>query len=200
MDNCKKFFLRAVSGLFVALMLLASGPVLQALAEDFSADMVSRAGKETIKSKIYVSGDKSRVEMPENIMIIRGDKKISWIIMPSEKMYMEHPIVNSQAPKTAKNFDNETERKSLGMETIDGKPAEKFEVTYMEKNKPVRVYQWIRDGKLPVKTEAVDGSWGTEYKNISTAKQPESLFEVPEGYQSMAMPSMGSIMSNMLGK
>jgi hypothetical protein len=40
--------------------------------------------------------------------------------------------------------------------------------------------------------EAVDGSWSVEYKNVSLGPQPDSLFEVPEGFQKATMPSFGS--------
>jgi hypothetical protein len=55
------------------------------------------------------------------------------------------------------------------------------------------MYQWISKGiAMPVKMAAVDNSWIVEYKNIKTGKQPDSLFEIPAGYQSFAMgkPSM----------
>jgi hypothetical protein len=40
-----------------------------------------------------------------------------------------------------------------------------------------------------------------EYKNINTGKQPDSLFEVPAGFQkfAMGMPSMKDMMKNFGG-
>ena len=55
-------------------------------------------------------------------------------------------------------------------------------------------YQWIKDGQIPVKVEAVDGSYSMEYKNISTGAQPAELFEVPADYEKMSMPSLGDMM------
>jgi hypothetical protein len=46
------------------------------------------------------------------------------------------------------------------------------------------------DIKFPVKMAAVDGSWTMEYKNIKLGSQPASLFELPPGYNKMAVPSM----------
>ena len=34
-----------------------------------------------------------------------------------------------------------------------------------------------------VKTEAVNGEWKQEYKNLKMGKQPDSLFEIPTGYK-----------------
>ena len=190
---------KSVSVLFVLFFLMIFGGS-RAAAQEFSADMVSRAGKETTTAKIYVSQNKVRMDMANNSMIIRNDKKISWMIMPSEKMYMEHPIDMSKSPKVSNKFDGEVERVPMGTETVNGQPAEKFKVTYTEGGKSVSVYQWLKDGKIPVKVAAIDGSWSTEYKNISTALQPDSLFEPPAGYTKMEMPNVGDMMKNMLGR
>ncbi len=170
-----------------------------ASAQEFSADMASRIGKEVVNAKIYVAQDKIRMEMPESIMIIRMDKNMSWILMPSEKMYMEHPIDMASAPKVSKNFDGETERVPMGSEDVDGQPAEKFQVSYTENGKKSSVYQWLRGSEIPVKVEAVDGSWSMEYKNLNIAPQPAALFEPPEGYTKFAMPSMEEMMKDMGG-
>ena len=172
--------------------------VSSVFAQEFSADMVSRMGKQTMTAKIFVAKDKIRMEMPGSIMIIRSDKKVSWMIMPSEKMYMEQPIDMSKAPKTAKEFAGELERTSLGMETINGQQTEKFQVTYTEDKKTMSVYQWIKDGQIPVKVEAVDGSWSMEYQNLKVGPPPADLFEPPAGYEKMAMPSIGDLMKGMI--
>jgi hypothetical protein len=94
----------------------------------------------------------------------------------------------------AAQFDDEIERVAMGTEDVDGQPAEKFKVTYLEKGKNVSVYQWLRGGQIPVKVEAVDGSWGVEYKNLQAGPQSAELFEVPADYQKFSMPSLGDMM------
>lgn len=178
------------------LLFLLYLPVSVASAADFSADMISKEGLKTTQSKVYVSGAKMRMEMPESTMIIRNDQRVSWILMPGEQMYMEHPVNVSRAPRTSANFDNEIERTPLGADTVDGQTAEKFQVTYVENGKNVAVYQWLVN-QFPVKTEAVNGSWGTEYKNLVMGSQPADLFEIPADYEKMEMPSMGSLMGMM---
>ena len=180
---------------FVSLLLLTA----RAEAQEFSADMISRTGKETVNAKIYVAKDKVRMEMPESIMIVRRDKNLSWMVMPADKMYMEHPVDMSSSPKVATQFDDEIERVAMGAEDVDGQSAEKFKVTYREKNKAVSVYQWLRGGKIPVKVEAVDGSWGMEYKNLKTGPQSAELFEVPVDYEKFDMPSLGDMMKGFGG-
>lgn len=180
--------MKAIRIILIAAICIFFG-LSQAKAQEFSADMVSRTGKETFSAKIYVSGQKSRTETPENIIITRMDKNISYMVMPTEKMYMEHPIDVRMAPKASKEFAGETERQSLGKETVNGQSAEKFKVTYTENGKQESLYQWITDAQIPIKTEAVDGSWSMEYQNLKVAAQPADLFEPPADYQKMSMPS-----------
>jgi len=160
-----------------------------AFAEDFSADMVSKMGNQVTQSKLYVSGDKIRMDMKEGVMITRMDKQLSWMLMPSDKMYMEHPIDMSQLPKTSKDLDGEMERTPLGTETVDGQQAEKFKVAYTQDGKTNEVYQWLVND-IPIKVEAVNGSFSMEYKNMIFGPQPASLFEIPAGYEKMQMPAM----------
>ncbi|OGX37228.1 MAG: hypothetical protein A3D87_09435, partial [Omnitrophica WOR_2 bacterium RIFCSPHIGHO2_02_FULL_50_17] len=168
-------------------------------AQEFSADMVSRTGKEIVNAKIYAAKDKVRMEMPESVMIIRRDKNLTWMLMPVDKMYMEQLVNMSSAPKVAKEFEGETERVAMGAEPVDGASADKFKVTYTEKGKSVSVYQWLRAGQIPVKVEAVDGSWGMEYKNLKTGPQPANLFEPPADYEKFAMPGLGDMMKDFGG-
>lgn len=162
------------------------------MALDFSADMVNTSKGGVFKGKIFMAKDKSRMETDDAVTITRLDKKVVWILMPKDKMYMEQPFDPAQAAATKAStgkMDNEIERKLLGKEKIDGRMAEKFQVVYQQDGKKESVYQWIvPDIKIPVKLAAADNSWTMEYKNIKTSKQPDSLFEVPAGYEKFAMP------------
>ena len=190
----KKIF-NVLSVLLISIGLLGGS---QASAQEFSADMVNRVGKQTMTGKIYVSHDKVRMDMAESIMIIRSDKKITYMVMPSQKMYMEHPIDLSKAPKVAKALVGEIERVSLGKENVNGYDTEKFKVTYKENKKEISVYQWIKDGQFPIKVEAVDGSFSTEYKNLKVGSPSADLFEPPSGYTKMEMPNVKSLMGGFL--
>ncbi len=170
-----------------------------ARAQEFSADMVSREGRKTVSAKIYAAAQKFRMETPESIMIIRRDKNVTWMLMPADKMYMEQPVKMSASSNASKDFDNEVSREALGTEDVDGQPAQKFKVTYTEKGKNVSVYQWLRGGQIPVKVEALDGSWSTEFKNLTTGSQPADLFEPPADYQKFAMPGLGDMMKGLGG-
>ena len=193
MNTGRKSFLGVAAVLFFLCC-----PAAKASAQDFSADMVSRVGSKITQSKLNVSGDKIRMDMTEGIMIIRIDKQVSWMLMPSENMYMENPLDMSRVPHTSGSFTSEIERTPLGTEEIDGQQAQKFKVTYQESGTTKEVYQWLVNS-VPVKVEAVDASWSTEYKNISFSAQPAGLFEIPAGYTMMQMPSLGDMGMDMGG-
>jgi hypothetical protein len=99
-------------------------------------------------------------------------------------------FLNQDNQKVQKSFDGELERVSMGTETVNGQPAEKFKVTYKENGQDVVVYQWLMDGLIPVKVEAVDGSYSMDYKNLQIGNQPADLFEPPTGFEEMQMPSL----------
>ena len=87
----------------------------------------------------------------------------------------------------------------MGSETVDGRPAQKFKITYTQNGRQESVYQWVGDSEIPLKIQALDGSWSVEYKTLSMAPQSDSLFEVPDGYQKFTMPVMPAGTSGMMG-
>lgn len=179
--------------IFAALSLVAMLSGL-AYAVEFSADMVMTHKEKTTTAKMYSKTEKFRTEMksPEDVIVItRIDKKVIWNIMPKQKMYMEMPLNMNMRnkPRVEEKMEGEVDRKHVGNETVDGHPAKKYLITYKLTNKQEQVYQWwATDINFPVKTSAVDGSWVQEFKNIKMGSQPDSLFEVPSGYQKMQIP------------
>ena len=164
---------------------------------EFSAEMVTQGEGQSFQAKIYVGNDKTRLEMPQSIVITRLDRNISWVIMPAQGMYMEQPIDRHMVERTATRYEGETERVSMGKETVNGVPAEKFRVTYTLQGSSQTVFQWIGKDQIPLRIASPDGSWSVEYRNVQVASQPDHLFEVPEGYQRFAMPSIGNMAAMM---
>lgn len=188
-----KVFCAMVLGL--GMMVFASA----GFAGDFSADMVSTSPEGSFTGKIYVSGEKSRMETAGAITISRMDKKVAWMLMPAEKMYMEHALDIRSAAGAQEKMEGEIERIAEGKETINGRATTKYRVTYEAQGKREVVFQWI-DGaeQVPVKTAAIDGSWSMEFKNMQAGPQDQALFEIPAGYQKMSfsMPNMADMMGD----
>ena len=169
-------------------------------AVDFSADVVTTQGGKTFNAKVFVSGEKSRMEAPGSISISRVDKKVVWMLMPDQKMYMEQPFDPKKMSTAAEKVEGEVERTPLGKDTVDGKTADKYKVTYEIEGTKNEMFQWTESGSsLPLKSAALDGSWSVEYRNIKTGPQPDSLFELPPDYKkfSMDMPDIGNMMKGM---
>jgi Domain of unknown function (DUF4412) len=173
---------------FALALLLAVLPALSAGAVEFSADLVIQPkGDEAMSGKIFVKGDKVRQETSEEgetqIMIIRPDKKVTWMITPEEKTYMEMPYQSED--KTFEEWTAEKEKKAkfLGEETASGLPCKKFETV----EDGEKTYFWIsKQYAFPIKVE--DAEVTMEYKNIKDGSVPDSLFELPSGYEKMSMP------------
>lgn len=178
------------SSVFVVLFLLLLAGTAMAL--QFSADTVMTARGHKTTGKIYFSGERFRMDMtsPQKMTTItRLDKKVVWSIMPQEKMYMEIPFNPKREPMVKGKVQGEVSRKLVGTGSIDGHPVKKYLVTYESGGEKMQMYQWIAtDINFPVKTEAVDGSWSQEYKDIKLGPQPDSLFKVPAGYRKFRMP------------
>ena len=164
-----------------------------AIARDFSADMVATTKDGVVTGKIFVAKEKTRMETPQTTMITRIDKNVVWILMPAQRMYMEQPLKPENVVATTDKMPGEIERKLVGKETVGGKRTDKYRIVYTTADKKETVFQWIAaDSGLPIKSAAVDGRWTIEYKNLKTGKQPDSLFEIPTGYQkfSLGVPVM----------
>ncbi len=167
-----------------------------ALAMDFSCDVVHTSKAGIVNQKFFISGDKLRTESAESIAIIRPDKKVMWMFMPRQKMYMEMPLDPSKVPPTSEKYPGEIERTLIGKEDVDGRMTDKYRIVYTAADIKTAVFQWFApDIGIPVKAAAEDGSWTMEYKNIKTGSQPDSLFEIPADYSkmSMEMPSMDNM-------
>jgi hypothetical protein len=168
---------------FLFLFSLVSG----LCAFDFSSDVIMQHQGTTAKQgKIFMSGEKIR--MDEMIVITRLDKKIAWVLMPAQKMYIEQPInLNSNIVAT-KKLPGEIERKLIGQETIDGRIADKYLVTYKDKNGNKMIHQWIcKTTGIPLKIAQIDGNDSMEFRNLKAGAQDASLFEIPSGYSKMSM-------------
>ncbi|MBI5559783.1 MAG: hypothetical protein HY883_00700 [Deltaproteobacteria bacterium] len=163
-----------------------------AMAGDFSADVVFTGGGASFRGKIFSAKEKTRMETPQSVSITRMDRKVVWVLMPGEKMYMEQPLRPENVVVGEKEkLEGEVERNLVSTETVDGRAAKKYLVVYKAGGKTESVYQWVENSSgFTIKVAATDGRWTIEYKNLKAGKQPESLFEIPAGYKKFSMPAM----------
>ena len=176
------------------------------LALEYSAEIVTRTKGMTMTSKMYFSGDKIRSESEQAgrkmISIIRMDKKVSWSLMPVQKMYMEMAMPDDKMMMgMTEKAPGQVERKKIGREKVNGVDCDKYLVTSIDKTtgKKSSVYMWLSGDNIPMRTAAIDGSFVSEIKNFSKGPQPASLFEVPAGYKKQVMPAIPKGMPMMKG-
>ncbi|MBU0630442.1 MAG: DUF4412 domain-containing protein [Candidatus Margulisbacteria bacterium] len=164
---------------------------------EFSADVVTKMKKQTMNSKMFMSGNKWRTESKigrgEQVAIVRADKKVVWVLMPEQKMYMEQKLTPDKTMGMVEKAPGEVSRKKIGREKINGIDCDKYLIVYKGADGESKMYQWLSGDKWPVRSAALDGSWSTEMKNIKKGKQPGKLFELPGGYKKMPMPGMSGM-------
>jgi outer membrane lipoprotein-sorting protein len=176
-------------------------------AAEFSADMVQTTPQGVFKGKFFVKENNFRQETEmageKQIMIFRHDKDTVWMLMPREKMYMEmksDPQAQNVPQMDHRTIENMAEKKYLGTETVNGYVCEKNKYTYHDKSMGTMTQWFSKKLNFPIKME-MDGPSGhmtSEYKNIEEKKLSDSLFEIPAGYQKMAMPGMMPGMEGMM--
>lgn len=194
--------------LLAALILLPAG---EAVAQQFSAEMVPVGpGAEQAKlppQKIYVANGKMRTEMTgpggPRVVIADGKTGIAYMIMPQQKTYMVLPRRNEAAAWSQIDPENacpqwEALAKKSGQREAEGwdcarireepvanRLAVKYEATSPEGE---RFFAWI-DIELRFMVKTLDGDGdGMELRDIREGPQPQTLFELPQGYKKLEMP------------
>ncbi len=153
-----------------------------AYAVELTADSVTKEGKRTTPGKIYVKGNKVRIEKQGTplYVIVRGDKKVLWQVNNAEKTYVEAPLTAEMMPGIEEKLPGETARKAVGTETVNGYAAKKFEVTVKKgKNVETLIQSFSTEYNFPVKIVAP--KYTIEYKNIKKGAVADNLFDLAAG-------------------
>jgi len=190
-----------ISFLVVMLAIVAPAIVCGAGLE-LSADMVVSSNGLTNTSKIFIKNNLVRLEEKgvtgKQIMIVRGDKKLTWILNERDKTYMEikHNPNSTQIQANPQDWEKAMlklgTKKKIGTERVNGYDCDKYLFIYHDKRMGSQTI-WISK-KLKIIIKAVQqtpqGAITTEWKNIKVDNQPISLFELPKGYKKTQTPSM----------
>jgi outer membrane lipoprotein-sorting protein len=171
----------------------------------------SANGNVNMKGKVFMSLPKMRMDMSDTSqhqsgpfggkmsMIVDGDSKMAYMLMPEAQMFMEFPA-DSKSPMMQRmpnlrdlNSDpcagrQDVSCKKLGTETVNGRSCDKWEAT--DKTGKKETF-WI-DQKLhfPIKSQTA-GGMTTEFTNIKEGAQDPALFKVPAGYRKFDASAMG---------
>lgn len=185
------FVTTAVFGLFFS-------SVSEGKVKEFSADQVriDASGNSENAGRIYYAHEKMRMEgmglskggAPQEedmIIIVRGDKKLHWMINPKKKAYFERAVDEKEIEQLSGLVGKGVE-KDLGTETVQGYKCRKKQITntveIMGFKKTVQSVIWISDDfPMPLRTQTSEGD-ATELRNIKEGRQPSDLFEIPSDY------------------
>jgi hypothetical protein len=177
---------------------------------EYSADSTMESQGMTMTSKVFQAENKYRMEMKvqgaNNIVINRMDKKLSWILMPDQKMYMENSLEEGKKKSNDIN-DCKIDQQPLGSETVNGMKTTKNKLAMScPDGLKYNGTMWVTKDGIMVKMDSVaktdkgDIPFKMELKNINIAKQDPSLFEIPAGYQAMNMGGMMGAFGDMMKK
>jgi len=162
----------------------------------FSADAKLETEEMTVDTRIHYKPGKVRDEMKmggqEMITIHRFDLDKVWMIM-GPGMYME--IEADQSSKQAPDYKL-ISREIVGPEKVNGMKTTKYKSVYETSDGKFGGFTWYTDDNIAVKGFLVHQTKGEkqrvkfELMHLERGEQPDSLFEIPQGYQKLNMPGM----------
>ncbi|MBI5056381.1 MAG: DUF4412 domain-containing protein [Nitrospirae bacterium] len=199
MKHCKRILFTLIITMLFGMTAWAVEKAYQEPKVEYSADQYMETEDVTMKAKIFHAQGKERREQDmegmKQIMITRTDKKLVWMLMPEQKMYMEMKMNQSKEDPTDLR-DYKIEQEVMGEEVVNGVNATKSKVIMTDKKgNKFGGFMWSTKDGIMVKMDTVSKAEGkkmrmkTELKNLKLEKQDPKLFEVPSGY--MKMPGMG---------
>lgn len=193
-------FALAVAILF-SVTVWAADKTFQESDVEYSADEQMETEDMAMQAKVYHAPGKERREQDMSgmtqIMIMRRDKNVVWMLMPEQKMYMEMKMGQGKED-TADLKDYTIEYSVVGEEVVNGINTTKNKVIMTDKKgNKFGGFMWVSKEGIMVKMDTVSKVEGSkmrvkmERKNIKIENQNPKLFEIPSGYNKMSMPGMG---------
>ena len=174
---------------------------------EYSADSVMQNEEGTIEQHVYVTPTKERKEMltgsgDGGIQIFRFDNKVMWMLMPSEKMYMENSIMGKGKDNDPSQWTYEDT--VMGEEMLNGMKVTKYKtIATSTDRKKYGGFSWRTKEGISIKQDLLYKEGNdkkrimTELKNVMIGTQDPKLFEIPEGFTKFDMAGM---MGGMMGK
>jgi len=180
------------------------GSLAEALNVSFTAKATLETEEFNIEETMYYRPGKLREEMQmagqDMAVIQRHDLGKMWMVMP-QGMYMEHPI--DEPGEQAKSFEL-VEHEQVGSETVNGMATTKYRTIWQTDDGRFGGFSWVTDDGIAVKAFLVSEHKGDKQRirfqitELTRAEQPQSLFEIPDGYAKFDMSS-GRGLSGLMG-
>jgi hypothetical protein len=177
--------------------LIPIGLAHPAAALDFSADRIVKNGTSVVTAHVNAKHDRWRFEFTRpqggaNVIIVRMDQRSSWLILSKQRLFLEVPIANDHRLVVSEAMEGEVSREFVGDETLNGHPAELYEVTVTANGETLQYYRWVTKAhRFPLKTVSKQGEWSEEFRRVVFTEQSPFLFELPRRLDK-ANPSAGT--------
>lgn len=178
----------AILALAALISLHAAEPPFKQPAEFSCAMKIFEKGSEAGTGRMYQgAGGLRRMDMnvsgQQAAVIIRSDRKQMMMLMDDQKMAMTMPLDLSQQPDPS--LDPSAVWNKTGSETINGVACTRYDWS----SATTKGQAWV-DDKRSVLIRVKDAKEGgqVDFIDYQLAPQKASLFEIPAGYKTMAMP------------
>jgi len=173
------------------ILLMVFGCHRNPAVESFTADMVQEVNNQRVEGKLFVKGNKYRMDIKDKedeiSILVNRKSGLQKVIIHSKKAAYEYLNTN---PKSLKNnpfesFYYSREKNSSrkkGSEVINGYECRKIEV--YEKD-TILTTAWVSNNlNWPIKIEnEAEPQKNVTLENIKEEPVEENLFQVPEGYK-----------------
>ncbi len=174
----------------------------------YSADYVLETAEGAMRGRIYATPGMERREdlTPDGgtmVSIRREDKNLLWMLIPSERMYMEIKTGEMAAgsERTPSPEEYQTEMTTEGREEVAGVMTTKSKVIMTSADgSKMGGFWWTTDEGVLIKMDVLSIAAGEkirmkrELTNVQIAPQPADLFEIPSGYVSMSAAIGGGLL------
>lgn len=177
-----------------------AGPVTQlpmpTVAYSAERTMVTEAG--TFTGKVHSSFGLERAEMTaggmSSVMILRPDRQLAWMLMPTQRMYQEMDFAKAQRQSGAGPAADVTITEA-GTDVVDGQATTKYKL--VTKDGSAGGFMWFTADGIAIKTDLLSKEDGRASRmtvtlsNLMVGEQDPALFEPPADYT--AMPGFGGL-------
>lgn len=170
---------------------------------EYSAESYMETADAVLQGPLYVTRDKERREYRQDgermITILRRDKKVVWMLMPDDQMYMEMKMTEASQQSTDDLSNYTIEQTTVGPETVNGVHTTKSKIIMTgPKGDKLGGFWWQTKEGIIVKMDVIAVEKNSkdriksELKNLKVGKQDPKLFDIPSGYSKMGM-GMGDL-------
>lgn len=167
----------------------AGGPQLE-----FSADSLMQVNGMAVKERVYAAPGMLRRDLDvgrgHQIEITRWDKKVAWLLMTEDKLYLERPLTpaDDRTPYTMA-----LEQTAVAKEPLNGMTATKFRAMHRQSDGTI-LNGWVWTSpegivvKMDLRSDTVPPvTLQLDLTGLTVEKQEAGLFEVPPGYHRLSL-------------